>query len=318
MASNLDSDVLASWIGLKTYDGYEVVKLLAVGSSNVVYRVVKDNSDLVLKFPRTHIGFVIGLPPNGIFQLGGQTDFPRNDIIQLVAQADLDYERTLNARLLALSGSPLLSHILPLDMVWQRTAVKLLESTKSFLKPLVKEGFFSFRNLFSRPSLVKFSSLIGSGFISERLNDWASINVGSNPRETIVIYAGDEPIYARPPEFISRDAMAAIKKRNAILAEIGEKESTTIVDSNPFLPFIAALTTGYDLPDSCTFSVAKLLAEQKETGEILRQIGQILHSLTPTLNRENKSQLVTFIMATASATSNIGLEELLLCVEELT
>lgn len=195
MIPDLDPDVLNGWIGLKTHDGYEIADLLDIGYTKVVYRGVKQGSeDIVLMLPRGHIGFIIDIPPPSVFRTPLSMQF--GPLIQVVSP---QAQQTLNDRLVALTGSPLLSHVWPLDTVWQKVAVELLQP-----------GAYRLRSTDKRKP--KYSTLVPSSFIAERLHNWESITVGHDSHDMICVYADDEPILLDFPEFISRNATAAISQ----------------------------------------------------------------------------------------------------------
>jgi hypothetical protein len=331
----LDPEILRSWEGLETYDGYKIKELLTVGSQQVVYRTMsKDGKKFVLKIPKSHIGFVIELPPNTIFRISGDPKLPHNSFIQVLTDKDVKYEEKLNSRLVALCGSPLLSSILPLESIWKKLAFDLVQATwhefrdyshprKSFLASIfsrkTKKSFEDQKEPkdkhFAR--LERHKALIHSNFIMDILHDWTSIDYKTNPNEIITIHAGGEPIHASFPKIFVEQASYALQNIDALFDIIGVITPKSSIEKNPFLPFIAAFSSGYELSNKNVVSLVKLLDQQIEIQEILLQLGQILHFLTPKWNRKQKSQIITFIMEIGSQSNKIGLEELMLCVEEL-
>jgi hypothetical protein len=331
---SLDTEILQSWIGLETYDGYKLTQLLSQGSTQVVYKTTHDGREFVMKFSSSHLGFLIGLPPNNLFRINGDPKLPHNAFIQVLTEKDAEYERKLNVRLLSLSGSPLLSSILPLDIIWQKLAFDILQATWYEFHDLSETKRSIIPNLFSRSNkkptesqkqprgehfmqLARHKALIRSNFILERLREWASTDYKTNPLEMITIFAGDEPIHADFPETFVKQSSHALKKIDLLFETLGVGVPKTLIDKNPFLPFIAALSSGYELPSESVTALAKLLDQQVEIPETLLQLGQILHVLTPRWNREQKSQIISFIMAVGSQSTKVGLAELLICMEEL-
>lgn len=319
MTSYFDPNAVRSWIGLKTYDGFEVVDIIAAGSINVIFKAVRNDLEIVMRIPRSHIGFVIDLPPNGIFRLDGLTTFSQNDQEQSITPKDLDYDKKLNARLLTLVGSSWLFNISPLDIVWDNVALDLFHSAGalqiSYKNEDVVENQESNSHAFSR--LAKYSSFILSNFILERLSAFVSVCLSNNPQEMIVDNTGVEQSHTAFSEVFAYDAKTITENLNAIFVEVGAREPIVAVENNPFLPFIAAIGSGYHLSDVCASSVAQLLEKQREMNETLRQLCQIVQILMRGMSHEEKSRLTAFIMATTATTSKIRPEELLLCMDEL-
>lgn len=336
MTNNLlDPEILRSWVGLETYDGYKINELLAVGSQQVVYKTVsRDGKEFVLKFPKSHIGFVIALPPNAVFRINDDPSLPHNSFIQVLTDKDIEYQEKLNSRLISLCGSPLLSNILPLEIIWQKLAFDVVQAAWYDFRNYSRSKRSFLARIFSRKrkkpiedqnkprgkhfiQLERHKALIHSKFILERLHDWASMDWKTDPQEMITIYAGEEPIHVDFPETFVNRVSHALQKIDTLFDEIGVTEPKIPIEKNPFLPFIVAFSSGYELSSKNVVSLAKLLDQQVEIREILLQLGQILHFLTPTWNREQKSQIVAFIMEIGSQSNKIGLDELVLCLEEL-
>lgn len=301
MIPHLDPDVLNGWIGLRTHDDYEMAGLLDIGSTYVVYHGVKQGSeDTVLKLPRSHIGFIIDIPPPLIFRTPLSMRFgPLIEVVSSQAQ------QTLNARLVALAGSPLLSHVWPLDTVLQKVAVELLQPG-------------SYRLRYTDKRQPKYSTLVPSSFIAERLHDWTSIAIGHDSHDLFSVYAYEDPILVDFPEFISRNARAAISQLKALDTQPHAKDPSVLtVENNPLLPFIAALSSGYELGESSVHSGAQLLSGRTKPGETLRQIGQVLYDLEPMLNLKDRMRIISFVVAVSKSAPNTGLEELSQCMQEL-
>ena len=62
----IDSTEYGRWIGLTLANGFRVVEFLGSGAHNAVFKIAKGSEQQVIKLPRSHIGFAIGLPPDQI------------------------------------------------------------------------------------------------------------------------------------------------------------------------------------------------------------------------------------------------------------
>jgi hypothetical protein len=158
-------------------------------------------------------------------------------------------------------------------------------------------------------------------FIAERLTDWASADIGRDAAndKMIVIPSGEQPIHANYPQILAGEAQNALRQQECILEEIQNTKPTVTVKSNPFLPFITAIASGYFLLDNCILTLAQVLVEsvgQHEIEEILQQLGQLLNILTPVLECEDRTQIAGFITFVAKH-AHIDAEKLLMCMEEL-
>jgi len=232
--------------GISVQRECKVMDFLGTGDMNVVFKVVGGDGEWVVKFPRTHIGFIINLPPNEFFpELSNHKD----------------YEEKLMSRLRVLQGSPMLSNIHPLDELWTALAVQ----------------HFSSRVINDQSAQIEdCDSLADCYFVRERLLDWSSVDIGRSEEELsniIVIYQGEKPIHADLPQILAENASSALKKIRQ--SNHGDSVDTS-VRYNPFLPWISAASTGYTIPAVAASYVAKSLARFQDTNQIIKQATQIL------------------------------------------
>lgn len=204
-----DREIINSWIGL-TIDGEEIgpvtlTRLMAIGAEMVVYAATDAGGDKkwTIKFPRNHIGFVLGLPPNASFKLH-DTIYSDEKMVLLTMEEyekEQKYNVSLSQRLYALRGSPLLTEIFPLDLVWMRLANTLMEAanrrkTQRLQSPLAL--------------LSKYSALLRCKFVRNILTEWSSVDTTSSESDPsdpfLLISASFRPILGAYPSELADDA----------------------------------------------------------------------------------------------------------------
>jgi hypothetical protein len=243
----LDTEYYGEWVGLKFFHpvvpGGPVGLLVTleaiegVGAHQVVYRVIEAAGErTVIKFPRNHLGFVIGLPPDLWFPL---------------LHGDSGYESKLTSRLLSLGGSPLLADICPLDGLWTTLAVQYLPGSRTTDGPRLDE---------LTPAVAR------SSFIRDRLLDWSLLTKCDTDDPLMVLYAGAKPIYSTFRSMIAHEAQAGLELYYAASHQC--ESPVRDVRFNPWLPWIAALATGYSLSDDAVPRIASAIEATGAVGEI--------------------------------------------------
>jgi hypothetical protein len=273
---------IQSWIGLKLGDGSQVVDFVGEGSHYIVFKAVHKGKSYVIKLLRTHIGFTINLPPNSLFP-------------ELLMKEE--YNRRLLLRLNALCGSQLLSNISPLEELWTAIAVEHLPSFDREAQSI---------------DIQYFNLLSNSQFVRDRLNDWSMADIGKSIEEMntpIVIYEGDKPIHADPPELLAREAKGAMKELDARSAEKKDSNASVDLEHNPFLPWLSAMATGYVVPVEAVGLTSKALSECDNLKLVLQQAGQVANYLKRNMSQQQKMELINFVLAVVVAISKTAIED---------
>ena len=239
----VNAETYREWIGLKycppSQLGEPVQLLLtledmeAVGAHQVVYRSTSLGRREVVSFPRSHVGYLIGLPPDQWFPT----------LIGTI------YEEKLVNRLAALRGSPTLSAICPLDGLWTSLAVQYLP------------GADNTRALVTRRDD---QSLATCDFVYERLSDW-SVAAQYSPDdsdELITLYAGDEPVYCTLRSSLPQEAQTGLDLFRSMSSS--DNDSRISPRMNPWLPWVAAASTGYNIPASAHDRLASTIVASRD------------------------------------------------------
>jgi hypothetical protein len=331
-----DREIINSWVGL-TIDFEDIGsvtlrKLLAIGSEQVVYQVVgigEKEIPKVVKFPRNHIGFVLDLPPNGVFRLYGTSHDGKTIVLtEEEYKKEQKYNSSLSQRLRSLRGSPLLVEISPLDLVWMRLANALMDAVNYSnwalqSSPKKTRRHFPFRRSSlknpehapeddSRIALLsKYSTLLRCKFIRNVLVEWSSADTGSSETNTpdlfLAISAADRPILVDIPSLLVRKATKTLQKLDALLDQLAAPETTYKVENNPFLPYVTALITGYNLSEKFASEITEML-RYGGLETYLQQLRQLLHvvgndadflgrgiSVSPVLDADDKTAILNLL-----------------------
>jgi hypothetical protein len=233
----MNPEAIAAWIGMKcrTSEGetpniasqreLTLLEVLEEGAHNIVFRAADNYGESVLKFPRNHLGFQIGMPPNRLFP-----EF----------QGDKRYDNRLLSRVAALQGSDLVSTVFPLEGLWNALAVQRLGAFDPAEQSIDANDY---------PELKR------SDLVNERLIDWSVCNIGHSDEEAIILYENERPIYSGLASTLAQEAQAVLRDADAPVRGLRE---------NPLLLWIAAGCSGFDLPRGVVPLAAAALQELQD------------------------------------------------------
>jgi hypothetical protein len=225
------------WVGLTLHSGERIDGILSEGSEHIVFKAGAD----VVKIRRNHIGFLIGLPPDGVFNL--------NDIDR--------HQKALFPRLRSLAGLAAVGVLYPFDGLWNALAVSRLGDADPTAQT-VNPG--------------DFDTLIGSSFVIDRLKDWSSMVTGRSSdelAEIVVIQQGYRQIYADFPGILAQSATQAL----GLCGKNPQQEHD--VQNNPVLPWLIASASGYTLPRNWCSAMMETPCEFWRNKSVVRQTGQL-------------------------------------------
>jgi hypothetical protein len=242
-------DAIAAWIGRKCrlWEGetrniasqreFTLLEVLGEGTHNIVFRVADNYGESVLKFPRNHLGFHIGMPPNRLFP-----EF----------QGDKRYDERLLSRVSELQGSDAVSSVFPLEGLWNALAVQRLR-----IFDLADQSI----------DADEYQELKACDLVNDRLADWSACNIGGRDDETIVISENEKPIYTGSASTLAKEAQAALFEVSAPVCYLRE---------NPLLLWLAAGSSGFDLPRDAAALAAAALQKLQDPDLAIQQAHLVL------------------------------------------
>lgn len=237
-------DAIAAWIGRKCrlWEGearniasqreFTLLEVLGEGTHNIVFRVADSYGESVLKFPRNHLGFHICMPPNRMFP-----EF----------QGDQRYDERLLSRISALQGSDAVSTVFPLEGLWNALAVQRLRALDQVEQSIDADDYMEFG---------------ACDLVYDRLIDWSDCNIGRRDDEIVVISENEKPIYSASASTVAKEAQAALAEVAAPVGRLRE---------NPLLLWIAAGSSGFDLPRDAAASAAAALQKLQDPDLAIKQ-----------------------------------------------
>jgi hypothetical protein len=233
----MNPEAIAAWIGRKCrpLEGetpniaaqreLTLLEVLEEGAHNIVFRAADSYGESILKFPRHHLGFQIGMPPNRLFP-----EF----------QGDNRYGDRLLSRVAALRGSDVVSMVFPLEGLWNALAVQRLGVFDPAEQSIDANDY---------PELKR------SDLVNDRLIDWSICNIGPRDEETVTLYENEKKIYSGLASTLAQEAQAVLRDADTPVRGLRE---------NPLLLWIAAGCSGFDLPRGVVPLAAAALQELQE------------------------------------------------------
>jgi hypothetical protein len=180
--------------------------------------------------------------------------------------------------LFSLQGSASLSIISPLEGLWTSLAVCHLSGHDKNEQSVKLEDY---------------AELCRSGFVMERLNDWSSADAGkdeSDLYEPIVIYEYEKPIHADYPQILAKEAAEALQQFG---------EPNTNLRDNPFLPWLAAGSSGYTLPSAAAEIVRSALETHPSRDVAIKEAHKVLRYTGRWADWDERMALISFISSAA-------------------